>query len=151
MPVVTADQIVMSSTGAELLLTDLTSVAAVAGTLVGVKVDLFENNITPTPQLALSAYTIPGADWTGYVQKALTGWGAQAIGVDGRVSIFGQPILEWVGPVGGAGPTIYGCLIRSAATGNPLLYAAKFITPVSMVDATHVLDLVISFTIPNLQ
>lgn len=147
MPVALPDSQVVASVGAKAFVTDLTATVAVTGQLVGAKVDLFVNNFTPTALNILTDFT--KASWTGYAQATVSGWGAQRTQVDGRIAITATNLMEFTGPAAGSGPTVYGYVVQSSS--GALLYSVKFGAPVSMVDNTQVLDLVVTFTLPNVQ
>ncbi len=145
----TQDPIVLSTIGAKAFLTQM--VAALQH-LALATVDLWKANITPTPSTLLAALeVIEVADWAEYVQKATTGWSAQGVDLNGRVYIQATPELVWVGPAAGGGPNIMGYAVKSAQAGTPLLYTSKFPAARAMTDASQVLVLVPTFTLPNIQ
>src|SRR5262249_52801552 len=142
------DPQVIATSGAKAFLTQM--VAALQH-LALATVHLFENNFNPTASNVLADFVEPGADWAGYAAIATTGWGAQAVDASGRVYITATPLLSWVGPVGGGGPTVYGYFLRSAQAGTPLLYSSRLPVPKPMGDDTQVLNLAATFTLPNQQ
>ncbi len=146
-PVALPDAQVIASSGAKLLLTDLSSGAAVTGQLVGAKVDLWINNFTPTALNVIGDFT--KASWAGYAQGTVGGWGSQRTQTDGRIAVAATNLMEFVGPAAGSGPTVYGYMVQNAT--GALLYSVKFANPVAMTDNTQVLDLVVTFIEPNLQ
>lgn len=117
-----------------------------AGDLALATVHLFTNNLTPTPQNVTGDFT--EAVFTGYLAKAIPGWTANEVNLDGTVNSTGTTVLTWVGPGDGTGQTIYGYYVLSAGVGTPLIYAARFPVAVGLELVTDVLDLVPTFKLP---
>jgi len=93
---------------------------AIAGSLVGAKLALYQNNIDPTPETPIGDYT--AATFTGYAQKAIT-WLAPSIADDGTPEVVGTT-TEWR-PTDAVTPnSIYGLLLVTA--GGALYQAGKF-------------------------
>lgn len=139
-----ADSLVWSQVGLAQALADLINGAAQIGVLAGAKVDLWTANLTPTPQNVTADLVIPTTgSWAGYVQKTITGYGATRTDTTGVVSADATPLMEWVGPAAGGGPTVYGYAVSSAA--GQLLYTVKFAVPVNMTTSANVLDIVPTF------
>lgn len=114
-------------------------------------VDLFENDVTPTPASVLADFTIP--TYVGYTQGHVTGWGTPHVNADGtRANVDATTVIAFAGPAAGGGPTVYGYLLRddTAAT-NPLWRAYRFSSPISLLNATNVVSIVPSVTNPNRQ
>lgn len=114
--------------------------ALIAGDLAGAKIDLFTNDINPTPVNIITDFDLP--TWTGYAQKTVTGWTAVAESPLGTVRADATNVVTWAGPGDGTGQTVYGYLLRSSAGGNPVVYAYRFPVPVSVEELTDILSLV---------
>ena len=145
--VFTPDSLVWNKAQAAAFLTQQITAAATAGFLSGaLKVDLWTAAITPTPNNVLADLVV--ATYTGYVQKSIAGWGAVRTDASGNVSADGSTILEWTGPAAGGGPVIQGYSVSNIA-GTTLLYSVKFSQgPVSLIDATQVLNVIPTFKFP---
>jgi len=101
-------------------LTALVAAGPPAGLLNGAVIELFQNDIVPSPSTLLADYTL--ADYDGYAAEAIT-WGAVSISDDGDPEVIG--IAGEFRPTGATTPNaIYGCLILSGA--GALLAAARF-------------------------
>src|ERR1700730_3156873 len=105
MSISTIDPQVIATVGAKAFLTQM---VAAAQHLTLCTVHLFENNLFPSAMNVAADFTEPSTDWGTYAAKATTGWGAQGVDATGRAYISATPLMEWVGPAGGGGPTIYG-------------------------------------------
>lgn len=114
-------------------------------------VDLFTNDVTPTPASVLTDFTL--AAYTGYTQGHVAGWGTPHVNEDGtRANVDATTVIQFTGPAAGGGPTVYGYLLRDdTAMGNPLWRAYRFASPLSLIDNTHVVSVVPSVTNPNRQ
>jgi len=150
MPVVGQDQQVIATVGAKAFLTQM--VAALQH-LALATVDLFTNNMTPSPSDVIGDYHIPdvATEWAEYVQKATTGWGPQTTDASGRVYIEATPLLSWVGPAVPFSQFVYGYIVKSAQAGTPLLYAVAISPPRPVANASQTINLVATFTLPNVQ
>jgi len=95
-------------------------VTAVTGELTGAEVELFQNDILPTPETPLGDYTL--ATYDGYAAQAVT-WLAPSVADDGSVELVGT-VPEWR-PTGSVTPNvIYGMLLLTA--GGALRAALRF-------------------------
>lgn len=140
MPVLAVDTTVQGVLDKE---ADLT--AKKAGNLALAKIDLFTNNVNPNELSVLGDFTLPV--WTGYVQKAVAGWTANALSVDGQVSTDATNVVSWAGPGDGTGQTVYGYILREAA-GGAYIAGARFPAPVGIAAVTDVLNLVATYRTP---
>ncbi len=138
MPVVPLDNTVQVAANKA---TDLT--AKKAGDLALATVHLFTNNYTPLPTSVVGDFT--EAAYVGYAAGVVAGWTANDIQADGTVTTDSTNVMPFVGPVGGAGPTVYGYYVLSAGGGTPLIYATRFTAPVALLDNNDVLNLVATY------
>lgn len=106
------------------------AITAVTGSLTGATMNLFTNNIDPTPTTPLTAYDL--ADYTGNGTEVIT-WNGVSISDGGEPEIVG--VVGEFRPTDAVTPnTIYGCLLLDGA--GALLAACKFLDgPRPMGDA----------------
>ena len=89
----------------------------VSGALVGVKVHLFSNNVTPTNADSLATYT--EANFTGYAAATASGW--SAAGLTGHVaSTTANPVTF---TLTAGSQNVYGYYLTDSTSGK--LYAAE--------------------------
>lgn len=138
MPVVTADNTVQSQVNKA---ADLD--AKKLGDLLTATVHLFTNDYNPLPSSKVTDFT--EAAFTGYAAKSVVLWTADQYNADGTVETASTNVMSWVGPTDMTGETIYGYYVLSIGGGTPLVYSARFDSPIGLNDATQVLDLVATF------
>jgi hypothetical protein len=141
MPLIEADPTVQIAANKS---ADLT--AKKAGDLALATVHLYTNNHTPVPGDVVANFT--EAAFTGYAAKAIPGWTANDVDVDGSVSSTGTTVLTWTGPADASGQTVYGYYILSVGGGTPIIAAALFTAPVGMNGVGDILDMVPTFRLP---
>jgi hypothetical protein len=111
----------------------LTMLAAIIAVINGDKVHLYDLDHTPTPESVLADFH--EASFVGYASYTVTTWGTAYLSVDGMATTT-APSHQWTGPAAGAGPTIFGYYITDSA-GLILRGAARFVTPIPLLDATQ--------------
>lgn len=95
----------------------------VAGTLLGLKADLYQEPVDITPATPLATFTAVIANYTGYAQGAVT-WEVPSVADDGTVEVIGN-FAVWR-PTDAVTPNnIWGIFFR-AAIGGALLFAGQF-------------------------
>lgn len=93
------------------------------GSLLGLKVDLFQTDVPVLPSTPLADYLAAIADFVGYAQKTVT-WGTPSVSADGTVEVIGT-MSAWR-PTNAVTPNvIYGLFARDT-TAADLYYAARF-------------------------
>jgi len=104
----------------QLILDAFAALVAVGGPLETVEVELFQNDIVPTPATPIGDYTL--ADYDGYAAEAVT-WLAPSVSDAGVPELIGT--VGEFRPTGSVTPnTVYGILLTDGAGG--LLYAGRF-------------------------
>jgi hypothetical protein len=141
MPLVVADVTVQAQSNKK---ADLE--AKKAGDLALAKIDLFVNDFIPSALNKLADFVLP--TFTGYVQKAFSGFAPTSEPLDGSASTVNTGVVSWIGPADATGQTVFGYLITAAA-GGALIASGRFPgAGVGLNTPLDVLDLVASFRLP---
>jgi len=109
-----------------------TVTVGVGGPLNGALLELYQNDITPTPTTPIGDFTV--ADYDGYAAEALS-WLAVSVNDAGQVEV--QGIIGEFRPTGSTTPnTIYGWFLTES--GGALIDSGRFEgAPISMADALN--------------
>ena len=136
--------LVMSSAGMQLLIDRALKTALSSND--DYKLQLFQNNITPTYSTSSGSYTL--ANFTGYSDATLTrsGWNASTSSSGVATITYGTE--QTFTCSGGSPQTIYGYLIVSATDTSKVLWAEKFTTARTM-SSGDVIKITPKFTFTN--
>jgi len=101
----------------------LTDISGVGDFLAAAVVGLYKNDVVPSRDLLLAAYTT--ADYSGYAEEAVT-WLVPSVADDGEVEMVG--IVGEFRPTGAViQNTVFGIVLKTA--GGELVQAARFDLP----------------------
>lgn len=121
------------------LLDVITAITGGGGVLNGALVGLFKSNTVLTPDTVLADLT--EADFTGYAQSAAVTWGSPGYDVNKVPEVLGDMKVFNSGTPITITNVVYGYFVVDGA-GTTLLYAEKFATPASVINADQMLAVV---------
>lgn len=121
----------------------LDALIAALGRYNVINVHLFQNDITPTADTALSA--LDEADFTGYAQVDDPGWGASFINADGDAQALAAN-CQFTQTATTVSNTIYGYFVTDT-TDAILLWAERFEDPIAMDTALKAIAVIPTYVV----
>ena len=112
----------------------------VAGSLAAAKVGLFTGAPVISPSTVIADFTEPL--FTGYLRKSIT-WSAPFYNGNQQEQVD-SGLMQWQ-PTDGVNPSVVTGFFVINTAGTKLLFAGLFDAPVSMIDATSALPLVVQY------
>ena len=135
-------------TASSMLVAQLEYLIAEGGPLYGQSVHLYTNNLVPTNQTPLSAFTeVTTEQFPGYAAKAIT-WSDVFEDVNGLAQVLGGiPLFITDDTPPDDGITIYGAFVTDTSTGMVLAYAWAFAAPVNVTYDGQGLPVPVTYTV----